>query len=81
MEYLVTDCTTLKETWIEAASAREALIKRENLWRLTPLPMTSKASHYSSGVVLDISLGQSAIRGRRENVTRGEGRTTATITA
>ena len=70
MEYLVTDCTTLNETWIEAASARDALVKHENLWRETPLPETSKASHYSSGAVLDVSLGRSVIHGRRENVTR-----------
>lgn len=70
MEYLVTDIRDLKTTWISADSPSEALIAHENNWRKTPLAVSAKASDYSLGAVIDVSLGESAIRGRRENVTR-----------
>lgn len=79
MEYLVTDIRDLSETWIAATSPREALVVHENRWRMTPLHFSTKASDHTSGALLDISLGQSAIHGRRENVTRGEGRITTMI--
>lgn len=70
MEYLVTDIRNLKTTWIAARSPREALIVHENRWRKGPLSESSKASDYSDGAVIDVSLGESSIRGRRENVVR-----------
>ena len=71
LEYLVTDVRTLAETWVEAPSARAALLLHENAWRATPLPSTARASDYGQGSVIDVSLGESSIRGRRESVTRG----------
>ena len=70
MEYLVTDIRTLVETWVAAASLREALIAHENAGRAQKLPASTKASSYSTGAIIDMSIGESVIRGRRENVTR-----------
>ena len=72
--YLVTNIINNVSTWIPAISAHVALIIHENRLRagrgLLPLSIQSKASHYSAGDVLDISIGNSAVRGLRCNVER-----------
>ena len=72
--YLVTNTTNNVTTWIPAISAHAALIIHENRLRagrgLLPLSIQSKASHYSAGQVVDVSIGNSAVRGLRCNVER-----------
>ena len=70
MMFLITDIRTGTQSWVPGATVREALITHENAWRTQKLPATAKASHYSQGAIVDVSLGESACRGRRENVIR-----------
>jgi hypothetical protein len=44
--------------------------EHENAWRKQKLPASAKVSSYSQGDMVDISLGESACRGLRANVTR-----------
>lgn len=69
-EYLITDIRTLVQTWTPGASPREALIAHENMTRNYKLSASTKASNYSDGDQLDVSLGMSSIRGLRCNVVR-----------
>jgi len=59
MEYLVTNTKTGAQQWVEAISAPAALYKHSGL------PGGSAISFYSQGSVLDLSIADSAIRGRR----------------
>ena len=72
--YLITDAWTLVSEWIEAPTIREALIRRENELRPDrpgrPLPPTSRASHYSEGDMIDVSLADVFCRGLRAAVIR-----------
>lgn len=70
MQYLITDIRTLAQAWVSAASVREALIAHENAWRRQTLPATTKVSDHSQVDIIDVSLGESSIRGLRTNVTR-----------
>lgn len=70
MQYLITDIRTLVQTWVSAATVREALIAHENAWRKQALPATTKISDYSQGAIIDASLGESACRGRRVHVVK-----------
>ncbi len=70
VQFLITDIRTLAQTWVSAASVREALIIHENAWRKRPLPPSTKASTYSQGEMIDASLGESACRGLRAHVVR-----------
>ena len=70
-EYLITDIRTLDQTWVAAATVREALIAHENLTRAVPLPATTKVGREDTGPSVIIAwCGNSSIRGRRENVVR-----------
>ena len=69
-EFLITDIRTLAQTWVAAATVREALVAHENAWRKQPLAANSKASVYSQGDMIDASMGESACRGLRSNVVR-----------
>jgi len=70
MQYLITDIRTNAQTWVSGETVRAALIAHENAWRTQKLPATAKVSSYSEGAIIDASLGESACRGRRENVQR-----------
>jgi hypothetical protein len=70
MQFLITDIRTLAQTWVPAESVRAALIAHENARRAQKLPATTRVSTYSQGSVIDASLGESACRGRRENVVK-----------
>jgi hypothetical protein len=70
-QFLVTDTRKLAtREWIEAPSAREALIAASNRWHGTHLPASSKASHYSNGPIVDISMADVSIVGQRQSVIR-----------
>ena len=73
-QYLITNARTLAETWIDDQTATLALTRYETERRSVageaPLPRTARVSHYSGGAVIDLALGDSFIRGRRENVVR-----------
>lgn len=76
MKYLITDAWTNESVWVEAASAREALIKRENELRAAgsgvrptrPVHAKAKASHCSRGNIIDVSLADVRCAGLRKNV-------------
>lgn len=76
MKFLITDAWTNESAWVETPSLREALIKRENELRAAgggirpsrPVHAKAKASHYSQGNVIDVSLGDVRCVGLRENV-------------
>ena len=73
MEYLIVNARTLAQTWVAAVTATQALIVHETARRSAdrdaPLPKNCRVSHGGSGL-MDMSLGDSFIRGRRENVVR-----------
>ena len=68
MEYLVTDTRTNAKVWIAANTPAHAV--RLHAEQERPELHDAKVSSYSDGAVIDVSLADSAIRGRRENVTR-----------
>ncbi len=70
MQHLITDIRTHTQTWVSAGSVRQALTAHENAWRTQKLPPSTKVSSFSQGNVIDESLGESACRGLRANVTR-----------
>jgi hypothetical protein len=82
-EYLICDTVTGDLEWIAGASVRQALISRENELRLTAtkendrrragkpaLPAKAKASHYSQGDVVDVSLADVSCVGQKQHVIR-----------
>jgi len=80
-KFLVVDAITNDKVWVEAASAREACIKRENELRAAAdahwtragkpaLPVGAKASQYSDGRSIDVTVADSYVRGLPENVVR-----------
>jgi hypothetical protein len=82
-EYLICDTVTGDLEWSAGASVRQALISRENELRLTAtkendprragkplLPYNAKASHYSQGHVVDVSLADVSCVGQKQHVIR-----------
>jgi len=82
-EFLICDTVTGDLKWTAGSSVRQALINRENELRLTAtnasdwrragkplLPHNAKASHYSQGDILDVSLADVTCIGWKQRVIR-----------
>ena len=81
VEFLVTDALANNKTWTPGETPREACIRHENALRAAPdahwtragkpaLPMTAKASHYSEGGIVDVTVADSACVGGERWVRR-----------
>jgi hypothetical protein len=74
-QYLITNIRTLAQTWTDADTISAALISHENARRSAageaPLSPGSRIGREDTGASVCIAwIGDSTIRGRRENVTR-----------
>jgi len=82
-EFLICDTVKNEKVWVAAQTVREALIKRENELRAAAstktdrrragkpaLPAKAKASHYSQGDMLDVSLADVSCAGWKQAVVR-----------
>jgi hypothetical protein len=73
-EYRITNARTLAETWTPAATCAQALVAHETARRAADgdalLPRNCRVSHGGDGGIIDMSIGDSFIRGRVENVIR-----------
>ncbi len=73
-EFYVTNARTGNSEWIAGATPADACRAAENARReLTgeqKIPATARASYYSEGSIIDVSIGDSYIKGRTGNVRR-----------
>jgi hypothetical protein len=73
-QYLITNARTLAETWTAATTGAQALVAHETARRAAdgdaPLPRNCRVSHHGDGGIVSMSIGDSFIRGRVENVVR-----------
>jgi hypothetical protein len=82
-EFLIRDTVTGDLKWTAALTVREALILRENELRATAikendwrragqkaLPANSKASHFSQGDLMNVSLAYVSCIGQKQHIIR-----------